>query len=171
MGVHPLSYIYLCGHGTLEAQLPDFSTYNNVHSVHFASHFSYVTPAFEIISQMKSVKKVTFTLDSNQKPCFLEDLDEDYEGFTVPSNSNVTTLEVKVNPIGCDLKLMNRILEILFIRAGQVLTNVRNLNLELPIEDGSLHVLIQIILNGRCNPLAVDQHLDLNIQAYPPVVI
>jgi hypothetical protein len=161
---------WLLGHGTLEAQLPDFSAYNKVHSVHFASHFSYVTPAFEIISQMKSLKKVTFTLDSNQKPCFLEDLDEDYDGLVVPYNSNVTTLQVRVNPMYCDLKLMNRILEILFFRAEQVLPNLRNLDLDLPIEYDSRDVLMKIIINGHKNRLYSDQHLDLNIQVHPPVV-
>jgi hypothetical protein len=164
---------WLLGHGTMISSLPNFTSYDNVHTVHFASHFSYITPAFKIISQLRHLKNVKFTIDSNQKFLFLEYLDQDYQQqtFSGTPNHNVTTLEVNANPTGCTcLILMDMILEVVLKNAELLLTNLRTLKFDFPITVANLDVILHVILNGRKNRL-VEQHIDLNVQVSPPVVL
>jgi hypothetical protein len=147
---------HLLGHGFKHL---DFSTYaKNVEEIYFNGHMSYVTPAFQIIGQLKSLKKVIFNVGhGGQLPFFLEIYDDDYTtGYTeMMANPFVTSLSVKINNEAfvsgseMDMSVIMDILDHVFYRVAQCLPNVSQVELQLPATGLSAAVFKGIVFNAR----------------------
>jgi hypothetical protein len=159
---------WLLGHEINNSRRNDFFGYLCVTSVNFSSHFSYIRPAFQIISQLYSLRKVVFTMDSHQKPFFMEIVDSNNKNLSVPPNPGVVTLDVIVDPNLCHLKTLQDILETLFDRAEEVMPNLLNLHLKLPVMNVSREVLLRVVHNGWLN--LAPHELSFTVEYFPPTV-
>jgi len=134
----------------------DFSCYSStVREIEFDGHLSYITPAFQIISQLSSLKVVTFALGLKQMPFYLEVHDKEYANFPVRPNRNTYSLNVKVDPklfqrgSEKDKVIMNNMIEAIFRLAGQCLPKLTHFDLKLPASEDSFTVFEKMLLNCR----------------------
>jgi len=140
---------WLIGH-TLHNDYPrhNFTAFCCVTFVHFAGHFSYMSPAFKICSQISALKKVTFKLDMKQQPFFLETEDDSAMNLKPYEKSNsVHYLEVIVDPTECDLRVLENILNALFKWAEESLERLETVVFDLPVLKVCRHICERIVRN------------------------
>jgi hypothetical protein len=159
---------WVLGHGMDLSVRNSFSSYSSVNQVIFSAHFSYITPAFQIIAQLKSLTTAVFNVDSFQRSFFLEQMDEDFQNLKVPQNPSVVSLDVVVDPTSIHMKTLEKVLQKLFQRAEECLPNVKRLHLQLPIMSVSKDICMRVIHNGWLN--LAPQHVAFTVQYFPPTV-